>query len=322
MYLSNHGPCREGNKMNTSKDDDSVVIWSGGNRCLDWSSFGRQEGWSGKDTTPFLAWLYSMKKIQPDIWIQECTPRFDMTLLEEVLGADYIIQQRCITPQNLGWPVSRSRQWSIGVKKTKFEVIVELNDQQFEALFFREAISKCDVFFEDSDANRCEYMRLQRRACERHQLVPGSTSLRLAECLGPGAAFRLQGYISKCENEPQYKYAEVVVANVTQDPKGRPVMMRNHLPCLLTRSTMVLLKSKARDVGNAGLRGPMLMTPQEHLLAMGWPLWGSPHTCNIKNALSGLSLDFTKHMAGNGMHVAVAGAMLLYALSCTRMKAP
>ena len=301
---------------------EKVTIWSGGNRCLDWSSFGRQDGWSGKDTIPFMSWLFSMKKILPHIWIQECTPRFDMSLFHEALGGEYIIQERCISPQDVGWPVSRKRQWSIGVRKDQFEVVVDLNSMEFETLFFREIATKCDVFFDDTEENRAKAVQLLRRPCERNLDVPEPSDL--SKCLSPGGAYRLQGYVCKCVSEPQFKFSDVVVANVSQDPRGRPVMMSNVLPCLLTRSVMVLLKSKMRSVGPEQ-KGPLLMTALEHLTAMGWPLWASEQnqqTFCMQDAVHDLSPAFVKHLASNGMHIAVAGAMLLYALSCTRRVQP
>eukprot|EP00971_Amphidinium_carterae_P324705 6453217-Amphidinium_carterae.1 len=105
--------------------------------------------------------------VKPDIWIQECTPRFDMSLFRMVLGELYNIQQRCLSPTDMGWPVSRKRQWSIGVLKSKLKVVVELNDFAFDEIFCREVESKCDVFFQDSIAHRREAMQELRRPSER-----------------------------------------------------------------------------------------------------------------------------------------------------------
>eukprot|EP00971_Amphidinium_carterae_P216085 4289178-Amphidinium_carterae.2 len=302
-------------------------IWSGGNRCLDWSSFGRQEGWNGEDIVPFMSWLFSMKMMKPDIWIQECTPRFDMSLFHTVLGELYHIQQRCLSPMDMGWPVSRKRQWSIGVLKSRLKVVVELSDPAFDEIFCREVESKCDVFFKDSVEQRRHAMREQRKASERGfevrrvkkiQKLALQVPQRLNECLSPGPLFRLQGYMEKCALEPRFRLADCVVANVTQDPSSRPVLMSKTLPCLLTKSVMVLLKSHALGINVDGEEGPLLMTAREHLAAMGWPMLGdAAGVCLLDGALSGVSNDLMKHIAGNGMHITVAGAMLLYAFSCT-----
>ena len=36
---------------------DGISIWSGGNSCLDWSSFGSKEGWAGFGTLVFMVWI-------------------------------------------------------------------------------------------------------------------------------------------------------------------------------------------------------------------------------------------------------------------------
>eukprot|EP00971_Amphidinium_carterae_P294596 5849466-Amphidinium_carterae.3 len=193
---------------------------------------------------------------------------------------------------DMGWPVSRRRQWSIGVLKSKLRVVVELNDPAFDELFCREVE-------------------------KRTNMLPPQVPHRLSECLSPGPLFRLRGYMQKCAVEPRFKLADCVVANVTQDPSSRPVLMNRTLPCLLTKSVMVLLKSHALGIG-VDREEPMLMTAQEHLAAMGWPMLGrASGVCLLDGALSGFSNDFVKHIAGNGMHITVAGVMLLYAFSCT-----
>eukprot|EP00971_Amphidinium_carterae_P015649 308920-Amphidinium_carterae.1 len=48
-FLYDYGETSERNPYSHKR----LNIWSGGNRCLDWSSFGRQEGWNGEDTIPF-----------------------------------------------------------------------------------------------------------------------------------------------------------------------------------------------------------------------------------------------------------------------------
>ena len=90
--------------------------------------------------------------------------------------------------------------------------------------------------------------------------------------------------------------------------------INSKMPCLMTKSLMVLMKSA--KMGLEPHMEPLTLAPNEYLETMGWPMYAGQSHC-LSAALDEVSSDFMIHVAGNGMHIMVAGVMLLYALACT-----
>ena len=286
-------------------------IWSGGNRCLDWSAFGKQAQWSGRDTVPFIIWCFSILSARPDVVIQECTPRFDLSVFREVLGDHYIIQSRKICPSQLGAPVKRRRQWAIAVLSERWQLLNDFGGPMYEMLFHRRVVLSADVYFKDSPEHRAAV--IQRMAALRSMppLQADGSTWPLMSAMTAAQRARVLGY-QRLAGTPKYEHGNAMVVNIGQNPDTRAIM-GDLLPTLLTQSTLVLLRS-----GSLGLRfgdDPLLMTGAEHLAAMGWPIF-DPTVPNVfSRALPRLEEGFKKHLAGNGMHVMVAGSVLLYVLA-------
>ena len=103
------------------------------------------------------------------------------------------------------------------------------------------------------------------------------------------------------------------MANLEQSPNAL-VQMQALVPTLLQASTICAVKSDR-------VEAPRLLSAQEHMLAMGWPAHDPPNfgIDALARAINSLSASEINSLAGNGMHVAVCGAALLYVLSCTEL---
>ena len=62
--------------------------------------------------------------------------------------------------------------------------------------------------------------------------------------------------------------------------------------------------------------------PLEHLELQGWAMFDSssgPQSCQCIGAFRQLSDQKLRQLAGNGMHLAVIGSVLAFALDCTEV---
>eukprot|EP00974_Lingulodinium_polyedra_P069268 6706238-Lingulodinium_polyedra.AAC.1 len=95
---------------------------------------------------------------------------------------------------------------------------------------------------------------------------------------------RIIGYRLICQR-PKYQESSAVVVAMGQNPDQRAVLGQL-LPCLLTNSLMVLVKSEALGIGLEEDDSPLLMTGDEALGAMGWPMFGGSTSDAPHNALA------------------------------------
>ena len=74
---------------------------------------GAQLELDGKTTVFLLCWVAMRILLQESVIIQENVAQFRTELLQSWLGALYVIEVVLINPEQLGWPVSRVRKWTI-----------------------------------------------------------------------------------------------------------------------------------------------------------------------------------------------------------------
>ena len=67
----------------------------------------------------FLAWVALRLLLQEPVIIQEKVPAFDVGLLVRFFGALYYIESVVLDPAQFGWPVRRTRRWTIMRHKSK-----------------------------------------------------------------------------------------------------------------------------------------------------------------------------------------------------------
>ena len=324
--LRSHGEnCMKSTSWCTSHDMEcplndmgtKFTVWSGGNRCLDWTTFGARRNWAGDDTLPFIIWCFSILRAGPDVVIQECTPQFDLTYFRQILEDCYTIQHRVICPSQLGFPVSRARQWAIAVRTSKWTLLEQFDGPSFENMFYREIMLNADVYFQTTAAGDAEVAQLITRRAKRRGLTPHQSDGQpwpFRSIASPGLLARLEGYRLLAEAEGN----KCFVANISQNPDVMP-LRGCILPTLLTRSCYALLRS---DKVGLGLHDdPWIMTSDQALGAMGWPIAGLGASPTIQNLLepplATMKPQFKYHVAGNGMHVAVAASVLVWVLAMT-----
>ena len=98
--------------------DDAAArpLWleAAGNTCTPWSASGRQKGWLDAESLPAFAWGAFLALSQPDLILNECTPRWPAaTFFETWIGTHFHVSSLQICPTHLGQPVRRLRLYTV-----------------------------------------------------------------------------------------------------------------------------------------------------------------------------------------------------------------
>ena len=234
-----------------------------------------------------------------------------MSVFREVLGQRYTIQCRRICPTQLGAPIRRKRQWAIAVLAEKWQVLHPFDGPLCNSLFYRQTICSADIYSKDSQVHRKAEIQRMARLRGMPPLQPDGSPWPLLSVLAPGQRARVFGY-QKLAATSKSQRGRAIVANIGQNPDERAVF-GDVKPTLLTQSVLALLRSD--DLGLHFGDDPLLMTGSEHLAAMGWPIFDPAIPNALSPVLTRLDDSFKEHLAGNGMHIMVAGSVLLYVLA-------
>ena len=84
-----------------------------GTPCINHSSMGKRELFSGSAAKLFFAWARLMRVLLIPIIFHENVPAFGTEALSDILGDLYIIVRCLICPTQLGWATARKRQISV-----------------------------------------------------------------------------------------------------------------------------------------------------------------------------------------------------------------
>ena len=87
------------------------LIMVAGSVCKDWSSVGKQEGFTGKWVTLCALMIALCKRLQPLVLFHECTLRFPHNVFEKLLGKTHDDFHAAMTPVDFGAPVKRGRSY-------------------------------------------------------------------------------------------------------------------------------------------------------------------------------------------------------------------
>ena len=288
--------------------DDNIRLVQAGNSCIDWSSMGKLDGWLGDGLLPFLVWAYETRAQRPDWIIQECTVRFDSSMMDRIFKELYWVQTIELSPMDLGLPTSRPRKWTVSILKSKWTYEVGLQSQEIKR-FFRKLELYGDIFFQAPHSSVSAYY--QQLAAKRGRATPLPSSeldsdLDWEQVLPGSLAVRLKGYQALARSSERWQASPTAIVNLRQDPSTFASIMEDVPTLLRQTSSLFLMRSNARSLR------PLL--PDEALAVMGWPIWG-PGPCAISPVLNKLSDRQKNSLAGNGMNITVSGVLQLWCLA-------
>ena len=92
--------------------DPNMDLWMMcGSVCKDWSSMGKQEGFTGQWTLLCATMFALARRLQPKLLVHECAIRFPHTIIEKIIGKTHVDYHAALCPTNFGAPVKRSRSY-------------------------------------------------------------------------------------------------------------------------------------------------------------------------------------------------------------------
>ena len=138
-----------GNGFQTDGKDRRVVINAAGFTCVDFSprkgTTALQLG--GKSASTFWTWLTEVLVVEPTLVFYENSPRFSGEVFEKVpeVWELYSHYDVLVSPNLLGWPVSRLRRFGVLVHRQK--ATFHGSGDAFLQLFRRQCLLTGDIFW-------------------------------------------------------------------------------------------------------------------------------------------------------------------------------
>jgi len=262
-----------------------------------------------------IIWAVHAREEEPHIILQECTAMFDVRVLERLLSDMYCIMKSQLDPNQFGLPAKRPRSYMVFVHREKMQASrFRFGDQDFESTFFRRCVTSADLYFSapaDDRASIVSDMAANRNLPREPPDSFGDRVWKLSHVLPPGMRLRLEQARTLARDRTE----NVLVANIMQSVDRAQIC--NVMPTLMTNSMCVLIRgAQNKFQWCGGCAEGVLLTPDEHLQVMGWPLanCADEGTPQMPKELAKLSSSKKKRVAGNGMHMAVVGSLLIYAL--------
>jgi hypothetical protein len=291
--------------------EGTLWIEVGGNTCTPWSSSGARLGWLDPSSVPALAWGWWISQCRPQIIINECVPAWPAEEFWEAMLCRTNFSQETIkmNPKDMGIPCSRPRSYTIVACQPSVQLTAV--SQALKESCTRSMVIDAAVYFK---ATPDMQLQLKRAILERRHIQLTSDELAMfpwSRCLSFGARSRLTDHKrmlnKKMEQSGQVQDKRAMLAMVSQTMSfAGPV--RSLVPTLL-RNSMCFIISEQR-----------LMLPIEHFLVNGVPLFYENLPPKLQvipvQAFETLGESEARRLAGNMMHLASVGSILLGALCC------
>jgi hypothetical protein len=287
--------------------EGSLWIEVGGNTCTPWSASGARLGWLDPSSVPALAWGRWISQCRPHIIINECVPAWPAREFWEHMlkGTEFTQETLNMNPKNMGIPSCRPRSYTIVTCRGSVPML-QVSEALDVACTSSLAVDAA-VYFKATPEMQLEMKReiLRRRHIffteQNLEDIPWSRVLTF------GARMRLKSHIDQSTGFQGTQRAMLVMVSQTMQFAGYP---RSLVPTLV-RNSLCYIVSEDR-----------LMLPIEHFLVNGVPLFyeGLPPELQVipQRAFEQLGLSEARRLAGNMMHLASVGSVLLAALCCYR----
>jgi hypothetical protein len=284
----------------------AIRVFVAGIICHHWSSMGSRCGWLGQSSKVFMQVLAELMASDYDVAIFECTPTFDYETGLGPLMVDWNLVVLPFSPTMLGLPTSRPRVYMVLTRKKSLQWISGIAEAGghatvFEGIFGRSLSANGDIFVRAPAADvakHIEEMALRRGFPPlRHDGRPWRCTQMLPVAMQSRVRRHVAGVAARHVCYPN------VFCNLRQQPGYGPVCVT--VPALLRSSTVYSFRFKRT------------LLPTEHFEAMGYRMYGEHRASFADALLSTQSGAQAKSLAGNGMHCAAIGAVLMFVLSAT-----
>lgn len=286
-----------------------LQLYVAGTTCVHFSAMGLRTCFASDSCIPMLVWLFDSMRYA-DMLIHENVFGYYGGVILDILKQDFVCTFRAFSPSDLGMPANRPRIYLVATRKTRFASHpLDLQLPLFERIFFRQQILEGRVCFVAS-ADEVRAMKLAFLADRHGQgLLFGFGAgdiddLAWDDVLESGMAVRLSEYRALAQTKALTTSKPIV--NLAQN--ANHFSMSGFVPTLLQASFLFCMHPEVNRP----------MTPLECFTVMGIDAHGvGQHSCHLARFFScaGVPAKKLRSLAGNGMHLAAAGSVLMYALA-------
>ena len=293
-----------------TEGNNTLHVEVGGNTCAPWSSSGKHFGWLDPESIPCVAWIHSLRLSAPSIVVNECTPFFDVEVLERVFAKTHHFATIVFGPAAMGIPINRDRRYTVLVRKDRCQELKLLAETDFKQLVSAPLVAPASLFLRapaGAIKQLLDQMGLSRGLPPAEE---GDGSRKASVLLSPWHRQQLEKYQKLLETLPRFSSKKSVFIDLSQDPEERP-RVHEMIPCLLKNTFLWSMEAKRQ------------LHPMELLAVQCLPVFlpADNHYARMcpwsTEFLQSLSRPQIQQLAGNSMVVPAVGSVLLCALLST-----
>ena len=284
----------------------SLIGSMAGPNCTPWSAMGSKRGWLSAASMPFFEYAREILMFDYDFVIIECTRTFDLTLCEMLFGDIYDIKDATFSAEELGFAQLRWRKYTVMLRRTSLRWNFEFNKDNFLKIFGRKRQLTASSHFRAPPEEVAQEIHRLAAARFLPDQAPNGQPWPFISVLAPTHKRILDNYMDMAQDKGIDVHTRDITFDLQQHAHFNKVRNQTSLRALLRRSIVW-----------STLIGRTLI-PKEHLEVQGIPVFASvaqaPFHRLLKKQLPPAKL---RALAGNAMHSGVAGAVLMFALSCS-----
>ena len=286
--------CRAYPSLDPAISTTQIRMLIAGMECLDWASYGKQEGSFGKSALAWFTLMWDLLHCRYDVAILECTRYFMHEQMAALLGnINAKVYTAVFSPHMLGVPSMRYRKYMI----VTFEGGLDLKLDFSTDMSFKKDLLQ--MFGRIPSGDGSAYMEFTGKEETRAYVDQLAKSQHMPLRTHAGQRWPMRQVLSKSDQERLKSHKEYL-ASKRLPPAGDVFSTIDQNPKFATFSTMVPALCQRSLVWS--WRHGRLLLPREHLLVMGIP---------ITLEIDALSDRCMRSISGNAMSSVALGAVYL-----------
>ena len=280
-----------------------------GSTCKDYSIRGSKKLWAGASIQYLMVWLYWVKAFPPSVFLHECTPLFDETIVKAVLGEDFVIETLVDSPTHSRKPTRRNRKWTMGRHKIFTYRLLKYDAADYGGMMWsQDALYPLSSYL---GLSTCQLNhKNQKRVVTRHlpPLQANGEQWQTDLMLGNPRRRTLMKYLKLIAEHPDL---DIKLVDLSQDADSEHRVVSTDCMFAMCRNSDPWLVEQHRP-----------FEVEERLASMGWPIFSEYFTFLSEPTLNSeiCSLSYWQNFIGDGMHVGHLGEKVLFIVGGSKLR--
>jgi hypothetical protein len=302
---------------------EQIRFAAGGVICRDWSKQGLQMGFAGKSARAYFVFVAERRVRREPFFCQECTPSSALIMVVRNYLSDlYDIEVVELCPSMFGHPHRRRRQWVTGVRRD-FAIRTRPMSEMIDAFGCQVIITGDEYFCLDGEDVE---QHIHQRACARKLArADDGQAYTFREVLSQHELGHLEGYEESRRDliaAGRLSNLDPWISDLLQSPYTKKYDGSTWMLQTLLQHTERWSHQKQRcltgdeTLASMGMPTPAVVRKLSQVApAAAAGLWECPFGSACGS--SWLNDHLKKRLAGDGMHLVCAGAVMIWLLSHT-----